>query len=159
MRDGKGHAYEGGIRVPAIISWKGMIPEGKKSDFAFSNVDYFPTLLSCAGITYHNDSLAGKNRLEVFKNPENITNSDPLFWHYPHFSNQGGRPASAVRLGDYKLVEKYETNTVELYNLKADPSETKNLAKKQKAKTKEMYQLLKDWKQVNIVQLPVRKSN
>ncbi len=158
-RDGKGHCYEGGIRVPAIVSWKKEIPAGKVSDYAFTNLNYFPTLLKCAGIDYSADSLAGKNMYNVLISPENKVNNEPMFWHYPHFSNQGGRPQSAVRMGDYKLVENYETGKLELFNLINDKSETKNLARKNRKKTNEMYQLLSDWKQVNNVQLPVRKSN
>ncbi len=70
----------------------------------------------------------------------------PLFWHYPHFSNQLGRPAGAVRVGDYKLVESYETGKLELYNLKDDISESTDLSEKMKQKTEELYKLLTDWR-------------
>ena len=79
----------------------------------------------------------------------------PLFWHYPHFSNQLGRPAGSVRMGDFKLVELYETGTLELYNLKEDISESNNLSEKMKDKTTEMYKLLADWRKSVNAQMPV----
>jgi len=79
----------------------------------------------------------------------------PLFWHYPHFSNQLGRPAGAVRVGDYKLVESYETGEVELYDLKNDISESEDLSKKMKQKTQELYKLLLQWRKSVNAQMPV----
>ena len=81
--------------------------------------------------------------------------TNPIFWHYPHFSNQLGRPAGAVRSGDYKLIENYENGKLELYNLKDDAIEKNDLSVKMKSKTKELHQLLANWrKQVN-AQMPL----
>jgi hypothetical protein len=89
-------------------------------------------------------------------NPEKAPDPNRLlFWHYPHFSNQLGRPAGSVRKGDYKLVEIYETGKLELYNLKEDISESNDLSEKMKEKTLELYGLLTNWrKQVN-AQMPL----
>jgi arylsulfatase A-like enzyme len=71
---------------------------------------------------------------------------EAIFWHYPHYGNQGGTPGSSLRAGDYKLIEFYEDETFELYNLREDISETQNIASKMPQKTEELKQLLKNWK-------------
>ena len=87
---------------------------------------------------------------------EQITGEErPLFWHYPHFSNQLGRPAGAVRVGDYKLVESYETGKLELYNLKEDISESADLSNKMKQKRQELYKLLLGWRKKVNANMPV----
>jgi G:T/U-mismatch repair DNA glycosylase len=78
-----------------------------------------------------------------------------LFWHYPHFSNQLGRPAGAVRFGDYKLVESYESGRLELFDLKKDISESADLSKKMKRKTEELFKLLTEWRKNVNAQMPV----
>jgi hypothetical protein len=83
---------------------------------------------------------------------------NPLFWHYPHFSNQLGRPAGSVRLGDFKLVENYENGKLELYNLKFDISELNNLATTMPAKTQELYKLLANWRLAVNAQMPIKNQ-
>ena len=102
------------------------------------------------------DHIDGKSILPLFQNDDIIGfDRGPIFWHYPHFSNQLGRPAGAVRQNDFKLVENYETGKLELYNLKEDISESIDISGKMKEKTREMHQLLVDWrKQVN-AQMPI----
>ncbi len=156
LRKWKGHIYEGGTRVPAIASWAGKIAPGKISESYFSSIDYLPTLCELTGITKLPENVDGQSILPLLLQPGKQPNYDrPLFGHYPHFSNQLGRPAGSVRMGDYKLVENFENGSVELYNLKEDISESNDLSKKMKKKTREMYQLLASWqKQVN-AQMPV----
>jgi len=92
----------------------------------------------------------------MIMNPQvEIAQTRPLFWHYPHFSNQLGRPAGSVRVGDYKLVELYESGKLELYNLKEDISESNDLSGKMKGKTQEMHRLLADWRKQMNAQMPV----
>ncbi len=158
LRKWKGHIYEGGIRVPAIVSWAGKIKEGVVSDFVFSSIDYLPTFCELAGISKFPENIDGKSILPAFLDTAKFTTSDrTYFWHYPHFSNQLGRPAAAVRLGNYKLVELYETGKLELYNLKEDISESNDLSQKMKTKTDELYRLLIDWRKQVDAQMPVRK--
>ncbi len=156
LRKWKGHVYEGGIRVPAIVSWQGKVPSGIISETYFSSIDYFPTLCELAGIKNLPADVDGKSVLSLFlqpgsQNPE----ATPVYWHYPHFSNQLGRPAGAVRVGDYKLVESYETGELELYDLENDISESKDLSMTMKQKTQELYKLLVQWRKSLNANMPV----
>lgn len=150
LRAWKGHVYEGGVKIPAIVSWPGTIPAGTVNDNYFTNMDYIPTFLEVIGSTVKPKDIDGKSVLATFLKPENPLPVTPIFFHYPHFSNQLGRPSGAVRLGDYKLVKSYETGNLELFNLKDDISESKDLSKKLPAKSKELHALLTNWqKEVN----------
>ncbi len=146
LRAGKGYLYEGGIRVPLIIRWPGKIKAGSTADFPVTGTDFYPSLLDLAGIKLkpeqHADGISLKPVLESRK-----TDERPLFWHYPHYSGGlGGRPSGAVRLGDYKLIEFYEDNHVELYNLEKDLDETNDLSENYPEKVKELKKLLHDWR-------------
>ncbi|MEI6143356.1 MAG: sulfatase/phosphatase domain-containing protein, partial [Mariniphaga sp.] len=143
-------------RVPAIVSWAGQIAPGVVSDHYYSSIDYLPTICELTGIKTVPMNVDGQSILPMILNPEkSLDPNRPLFWHYPHFSNQLGRPAGSVRKGDYKLVELYETGKLELYNLKDDISESNDLSEKMKEKTNELYSLLTNWrKQVN-AQMPL----
>ncbi len=151
LRKWKGHVYEGGVRVPAIVSWPGKIAPAGTSETYYSSIDYLPTFCELTGVNSLPAGVDGKSVLSLFLDPKKAGPSQrPLFWHYPHFSNQMGRPAGAVRAGDFKLVELYETGKLELYNLKDDLSESKDLSGIMKAKTQELHRMLTDWrKQVN----------
>jgi len=155
LRKWKGHVYEGGIRVPAIVSWQGKIKPGRVSDENFISNDYFTTLCGIAGIKKLPADVDGISILPALLGTGRIDAGRPLFWHYPHFSNQMGRPAGAVRLGDYKLVENYETGKLELYNLKEDISESKDLSSSMKQKTRELHELLLNWRKSVNASMPV----
>ena len=146
LRAWKGHVYEGGIRVPLIFSWKGQISERTETGNYITGTDFLPTFLEVLGLSNPTANPDGKSFYGVVKNPEQAVDRGPIFWHYPHFSNQEGRPAAAVRQGDYKLVELYETGQFELYNLKQDIAEKNNLASTIPEKTKELADLLKNWR-------------
>jgi arylsulfatase A-like enzyme len=155
LRKWKGHIYEGGIRVPAIISWSGKIKAGTSSDFYFTTTDYLPTFCDLLGITKIPESIDGKSILPLLLGSgDGLNDKRPLFWHYPHFSNQLGRPAGAVRQGEYKLVELYETGKLELYNIREDVSESTDLSGKMKDKTEEMYKMLVKWRESVNAQMP-----
>jgi arylsulfatase A-like enzyme len=113
LRAGKGHLYEGGIRVPLILSGPG-VPRGATSDALVASVDLMPTVLDLCGQSPQAD-IDGVSLMKPVRRPA-------LFWHYPHYSNQGGKPGGAMRTrdsaGDWKLIEFYEDNRLELYNLK-----------------------------------------
>ncbi len=156
LRKWKGHVYEGGTRVSAIVSWPGKIPQDVVSDTYFSSIDYLPTLCEMIGISSLPAGLDGESQWSLFRYPEKTPPSQrPLFWHYPHFSNQMGRPAGAVRAGDYKLVELFETGRLELYNLREDISETKDLSAQLPEKTRQLHQLLADWRRQVQAQMPL----
>lgn len=155
LRKWKGHAYEGGIRVPAIISWYGNITPGKVSDEYFSSIDYLPTFCEILGIDRLLANIDGKSILKLLTGGTVTGEERPLFWHYPHFSNQLGRPAGAIRVGDYKLVESYETGKVELYDLKNDISESKDLSAEMVQKTKDLHNLLRNWRRSVNANMPL----
>ncbi len=154
LRKWKGHVYEGGIRVPAIVSWRGKFEPGRISEEYFSSVDYFPTFCEITGIKRFPENIDGKSILPILTGNVVPEAERPIFWHYPHFSNQLGRPAGAVRKGNFKLVENYETGELQLFDLSKDISESINLSGDLKMKTEELYKLLMDWRVRVNAQMP-----
>ncbi len=143
LRAGKGHLYEGGIRVPYMVRWKGRAKPGV-SDVPVCSVDIFPTALTAAGVKLPDD-LDGVNLLPHLTN-RTAVKREALYWHYPHYSNQGGVPGGAIREGDWKLIEFYEDNRLELFNLKNDLSEKTNLAQREAGRAKAMQAKLAQWR-------------
>ncbi|MBL7222414.1 MAG: sulfatase, partial [Candidatus Brocadiae bacterium] len=128
LRAGKGWLYEGGIREPMIIKWPGVAKPGSACDVPVVSTDFYPTLLEVAGLPLRADQHAdGVSLVPLLKGGKSLPRP-ALFWHYPHYSPQGGSPGSAVRAGDWKLIEFFEDNHVELYNLRDDIGETRDLA-------------------------------
>ncbi len=146
LRAWKGHVYEGGVRVPLIISWKGKLAANAQTDNQVIGADFLPTLLELLNDKKLPAHVDGKSFAATLSKPQTAVERGAIFWHYPHFSNQLGRPAAAVRLGDYKLIEFYESGKLELYNLKEDISESNDLSTLQPDKTKELYTLIKRWR-------------
>lgn len=142
LRAGKGHLFEGGIREPLLIRWPGLSKAGSVVETPVSSVDFFPTFLEGIGASAGRvDGVSIRPLLEGKKVAER-----PLFWHYPHYSDQGGRPAGAVRLGDWKLIEFYEDRRRELFNLRTDVGERKNLVNREAGRAKKLHELLADWR-------------
>jgi len=127
LRAGKGWLYEGGIREPMLIRWPGVTDGGKVCGTPVTSTDFYPTMLEMAGLPpkpeQHRD---GESMVPLLKGSTAIDR--PIFWHYPHYGNQGGTPGAAMREGDWKLVTFFEDRPAELYNLAEDPGELKNLA-------------------------------
>jgi arylsulfatase A-like enzyme len=125
LRGGKGYQWEGGIREPYFIKvpWMSSI---KQVGYPVSGTDFYPTLLDLVGIPLkpkqHVDGVSLKPLLEGTQIEDR-----PLFWHYPHYGNQGGEPASMIREGDWKLIHYWENGQNELYNLLTDPEEQNNV--------------------------------
>ncbi len=157
LRKWKGHSYEGGIRVPTIISWPKQVAQNQTSNAYFINTDYTPTFMEMLG--EKTEALPdAQSFYGLLLNPTMQYQRGAIYWHYPHFSNQMGRPRGAVREGDWKLIKNYETNKIELYNLANDESETTDLSKKNSKKAKEMHNKLLDWlKSVN-ANMPIMKT-
>jgi arylsulfatase A-like enzyme len=145
LRGGKGWLYEGGLRVPTIIRWPGVTKAGSVCDEPVTSTDYYPTFLEIAGLPakpkQHCDGVSITAALKGGK-----LGRKAIYWHYPHYGNQGGRPGSAVRAGDYKLIEFFESGSVELYNLKDDIGEHKDLADKMPGKARELRKMIHDWR-------------
>ena len=142
-RGGKGWLYEGGIREPLIIRWPGKIKAGTTIDTPVCSIDYVPTLLDATGTP--SPKTDGVSLLPLLTNTGKLTDR-PLFWHYPHYGNQGGAPGAAIRHGDWKLIEWFEGRT-ELFNLASDVSEKNDLAAQEPGRVKQMQAQLKTWQQ------------
>ncbi len=166
LRRGKGSAYEGGVRVPTIVNWPGVTPMASTCDEPVISVDYFPTLVEMAGATEHADthgqSMDGVSLVPLLKNPRHKM-SRSLYWHYPHYHAGGDSPYSAIRSGDFRLIEFHEPielhqdEPVQLYDLSSDVGETKDLSKEMPEKVDELQRQLHEWYKRVDAQMPIRR--
>jgi arylsulfatase A-like enzyme len=148
LRAGKCFLYEGGIRVPMILSWPGQIKAGSVTDIPVTSTDFYPTILDIAGIPKIPEQHLDGNSFAALLKRENYSGKD-LFWHYPHYEG-GYEPSSAIRSGDWKLIEFYEEGRIELYNLNTDIGEYHNLAEMYPEKVQMLREKLNAWrKEVN----------
>jgi arylsulfatase A-like enzyme len=125
LREGKGFLYEGGIRVPLIVKWPGKVKPGTMTNEVACSIDLFPTLLEVCGQKTPEKGIDGVSLAGAIEGGPLFDRH--LFWHYPHYANQGGKPGGAVRRGEYKLIEHYEDGRRELFDVKKDVSESRNL--------------------------------
>lgn len=156
LRAGKGWCYEGGIRVPLIIRASGVTKAGSISDSPVTSTDYYATILELAGAKprpeQHVDSVSLLPALEG-----EALKRDAIYWHYPHYHGSTWTPGAAVRAGDWKLIEFYEYDTVELYNLADDLSEQEDLAQRMHEKRDELLGMLHKWQKEVGAKMPVKK--
>lgn len=151
-RGSKGDLYEGGIRMPLIINWPGMIKPGTTNDELIISNDFFPTFSDLANIDYKDYKTDGLSLLPLLKNPEAKLERNELFWHYPHYHSNGLGPQGAIREGNYKLIEWFEksadkeTGAFELYDLVNDPGEAHNLNDSLPELSLQMQQKLRIWR-------------
>ena len=155
LRAGKGHLYEGGIREPMMIRWPGVAKPGSTCDDPVISTDFFPTILEMAGAP----KLAtdGLSLTPLLKGGG--MKRDAIYWHYPHYSNQGGVPSAAIRSGKYKLIEFYEDGRLELYNLVEDIRESNNVTHANPKLASELHGKLKQWRARVGATLPVPNPN
>lgn len=142
LRGGKGWVYEGGIREPWIIRYPGVTKPGTVCDQPICSIDAYPTIAAAAGVQVEHE-IDGRDLRPVLEGQE--LGRDALYWHYPHYSNQGGFPGGAIRQGDWKLVERYEDGRVHLYDLANDIGERKDLAAEMPDRVEQMRTKLHDW--------------
>jgi arylsulfatase A len=146
LRAGKGHLYEGGIRVPMIVKAPGKSKAGLEVSERVSGIDLYPTALELLGMAKPKDvdgiSLAG-----LLDGKKKSLRRDGLYWHYPHYSNQGGVPGGVVIEKNWKLIEFYETGRMELFNLDKDAGEKQNLVKSEQGRALKMQKMLGQWRQ------------
>lgn len=150
FRAGKGWLYEGGILEPTIVKWPGNINPGTTSSEVITSVDFLATIADIAGLEA--PITDGRSSVPVLlgQNPSERS----IFWHYPHYGNQGGSPGGAIRKGDFKLIQFFETGAVELYNLAEDPSESMDLSGVHPETTSELLAELKLWQDEVGAQFP-----
>lgn len=145
LRAGKGWPYEGGIRVAWIIRAPGVTRPGAVCDTPVISVDFYPTILELTGQPMkRQQQFDGKSLVALLEGK--TLSRGPLFWHYPHYGNQGGAPCGAIRDGDWKLIEWFEDGKLELFNLADDLGETKDLAAKHSGKVKSLHAKLLAWR-------------
>lgn len=147
LSEGKGWMYEGGTRQPLIVAWPGRTPRGRTCNAVVTSPDFYPTLLDAAGLDRLPDQhVDGASFFDQLTDPDKPLEREAVFWHYPHYGNQGGAPASSVRWGDWKLIEFFETGHLALYNLREDVGETTNLADAEPVRRARLHTLLTDWR-------------
>lgn len=146
LRAGKGSVYEGGVRVPLIVSRPGTIPAGREPQAPAMTIDLFPTLLQLAGVVPKDSpKFDGVSLAPLLTGSGELAFRD-LFWHYPHYHAGGATPYSAIRSGDSRLIQFQETGMCELYDLAADPEERNDLAAKHPERKAELLEKLEAWR-------------
>ncbi len=158
LRSGKGWLYEGGIRSPMIVRAPGVAKPGSVCETPVSSTDFFPTMLELAGVDakpdLHCDGLSLVNLL----NESGTIDRDALYWHYPHYHGSSWTPGAAIRDGDWKLIEFYEYENFELYNLRTDVGEQNNLADAEPEKAKQLREKLWAWQSAMKARMPVESN-
>jgi arylsulfatase A len=144
FRAGKGFLYEGGTRVPLIVRWPGRVPAGKVEDTPVIEADWLPTFVELAGGKAAKGPLDGVSLAGLLQGKK--LTPRPLYWHMPHYTNQGSQPSGSMRDGDWVLIEHYEDGKLELFNLARDIGQTKNLANAEPERTAQMKDSLAKWR-------------
>ena len=156
LAEGKGWMYDGGVREPLLVRLPGVVAAGSVCHEPVTSPDFYPTILDVASLPpCHGQHVDGVSFMPLLKGDSSFKRG-AMFWHYPHYGNQGGTPGSSVREGDWKLIEFFEDGRLELYNLREDPGESKNLAIKRPEVTARLHALLKDWRAEVCAILPER---
>lgn len=157
LRGAKGMLYEGGIREPLVVKWPGVTQAGSQCDEPVIGIDLYPTLIEATGSAAPaGDTLDGMSLTGLLRDPSSKLKRDAIFWHFPCYLQGRGdphggpfrtTPAGAIRMGDWKLIEWFETGRLELYNLRADIGESKNLAESQPDRLRELHARMKQWRE------------
>jgi uncharacterized sulfatase len=152
LRSEKGTLYEGGIRVPAIARWPGTIPPNQQCTTPAITQDLYPTFLELSQSTKTNQTQDGLSLAPLLRDPTATLSRTSLHWHLPHYHHS--TPASAIRQGDWKLIEFFEDDHIELYDLTTDLGESKNLATQEPQRAESMRSALKAWREHVNARLP-----
>lgn len=152
LSEGKGWMYEGGTREPLLVRWPGVTEPGSTCDVPVTTPDFYPTMLEIAGadpMPLRDDGEVqpcdGVSLVPLLQGGDRL-DREAIFWHYPHYGNQGGTPGCSVRSGDYKLIEFFEDGRLELYNLREDVGEDHNLAGEEPDRAEHMHAMLRAWR-------------
>ena len=153
LRGRKALSYEGGTREPVIVKWPGKVRPGSLSAAPMIGTDFYPTLLSMAGLPLRPEAhVDGVDLTNILKGDTQCTGRDSLYWHYPHYHST--KPYGAIRKGNWKLIEFFEDDSLELYNLLEDPAESKNLVGSDPEKLGELHRDLVAWRESVGAQMP-----
>ena len=155
LRSGKGYPYEGGIREPMFVYWKGKIKAATSCDIPVSSVDFLPTICAITHTPLPDRTIDGRDISPLLQNKK--LPQVPLFWHFPHYRGKDVVPYSIIRDGDWKLIKRYEGNEFELFNLADDLAETNELSKQNPQKVNELNNKLEDWLKSTHAKLPLKK--
>ena len=159
LRGGKGWPYEGGVREPMIVVAPGVTKPGTTCDTPVISTDFYPTLLQLADQPLKPEQhLDGVSFVPLLKG-ESMSRGKPLYWHYPHYANQGGPPYGAIRDGDWKLIEWYEDGALELYNIPQDIGEKNNLTVQHPDQVKSLHEKLIAWRKDVGAEMPTPNPN
>ena len=147
LHEGKGWMYEGGTREPLLVRWPGRVAPGSTCATPVTSTDFFPTFLEAAGLPLrpdlHNDGLS----LMPLLTGTGDLDREAIYWHYPHYGNQGDTPGCSVRAGDWKLIEYFEDGRLELYHLREDIGESRNRAETDPEVASRLKRMLDRWKE------------
>ncbi|MEM8873682.1 MAG: sulfatase [Planctomycetota bacterium] len=147
LSEGKGWTADGGLREPFIMRWPGVTPAGAECGVPVTTPDILPTFASAAGMELPEDlPIDGESLLPLLRSPEVAFDRPGIYWHYPHYSNQGGTPSSAIRAGRWKLIEFYEDDRVELYDLATDIGEARDRAADEPDIAADLRRRLQTWR-------------
>jgi uncharacterized sulfatase len=152
LRDEKGTLYEGGIRVPMIVRWPGVVEPGTVCREPATTADLMPTFCEAAGAKLPEQPIDGASLVPLLKNAGAALDREAIYFHYPHYHHS--RPAGAIRAGDWKLVEFFDGASLELYHLGDDLGETVNLAAKMPEKAEHLQRKLAAWREAVGARMP-----
>jgi arylsulfatase A-like enzyme len=154
LAEGKGWMYEGGTRVCLVASWPGCVSAGATCEVPVTSTDFYPTFLEAAGLPPRpGQHVDGVSLMPLLEGGDSLAR-DAIYWHYPHYANQGGTPACSVRAGDWKLIEFFEDGRLELYRVAEDVGEAENLAAKETRERDRLHEMLVDWRERVEAEIP-----
>lgn len=162
LRLGKGHVYEGGVRVPFMIKNAGEKPLAKTCDVPVISIDFMPTILDLTNSETDKSVRAGFDGVslkKLIRSKRNKLSRKAIYWHYPHYHSEGATPYSAIRLGDWKLINLLEDNSFQLYDLKNDISESVDLSAENPQMLAKLKNKLISWRIDMEAQMPVLKES
>ncbi|QDT32738.1 sulfatase [Thalassoglobus polymorphus] len=157
LRQGKGSIYEGGVRVPAFVSWPEKTKPNQISSEPIISMDVLPTILEATNVEVPaqlKPLLDGVSLVPILTQKNNSLAKRNLYWHYPHYHMMGAIPYSAVRSGDWKLIEFFDERPSELYNLQNDIHEDHNLTSENPEIAKQLHNELETWRKKVDAQKP-----
>ncbi|MCK4515893.1 MAG: sulfatase, partial [Spirochaetaceae bacterium] len=154
LSEGKGWMYEGGTREPLFVRWPGVVKPETVRSVPVTSTDFYPTFLQAAGLDLIPEQHVDGVSLLPLLTGEGSPSRDAIFWHYPHYGNQGGTPGSSVRMGAHKLIEFFEDNRIELYDLETDPGEKNDLSREQPELAQDMRATLLQWREQVSAKIP-----